>query len=128
MVKAMKPNITFEVRDNYLYAKTIGKFDPSLAREFIRKFKEKANSQNLNKVLCDLTPLTGFDEGDTSFMDRFELAEFIAESIPFGFKLAILGTPQQLQGDIGETVMANRGAWIKVTSNLQEALEWLEAD
>ena len=124
----MNSNTPFEVRDNYLYAKAIGKFDPSSAREFIRRFKEKAKSQNLNKVLCDLTPLNGFDEGDTSFMDRFNLAEFIAELIRLDFKLAILGTPQQLQGDIGETVMANRGVFIKVTSSLQEALEWLEAD
>ena len=128
MVKAMKPNVPFEVRDNYLYAKAIGKFDPSLARNFVREFVERARSRNLKRVLCDLTPLTGFDEGDIQFMTRFDLAEFIAEAMPLVFKLAILGTPQQLSGDIGETVMANRGALIKVTSNLEEALEWLKAD
>jgi hypothetical protein len=123
----MKRDIPFEVRGNYLYAKAIGKFDPSLARDFIREIMEKASHHNLKKVFFDLTPLTGFDEGDISFMTRFDLAEFIAESIPLGSKLAILGTPQQLSGDIGETIMANRGAFIKVTSSLEEALEWLEA-
>ena len=121
----MTRNTPFEVRDNYLYAKAIGEFDPSMARDFISKFVEEAQNHNLNKVLCDLTPLTGFDEGDISFMTRFELAEFIAKSIPVSFKLVILGTPQQLSGDIGETVMSNRGAWVKVTSSLQEAREWL---
>ena len=124
----MKSDTQFEVRDDYLYAKAIGKFDPSIARESIREFIEKAGSHNLNKVLCDITPLAGFDEGDIPFMTKFDLAKFLAESIRFELKLAILETPQQLQGDIGETVMANRGAWIKVTSSLQEALEWLEAD
>ena len=73
MVKAMKPNVPFEVRDNYLYAKAIGKFDPSLARNFVREFVERARSHNLKRVLCDLTPLTGFNEGDIPFMTRFEL-------------------------------------------------------
>jgi hypothetical protein len=124
-MKAMKRNIPFEVRNNYLYVKAIGEFDPSAARDFISKFVEEAKNHNLNKALCDLTPLTGFDETDISFMTRFDLADFIAKSMPSGFKLAILGTPQQLSEDIGETVMSNRGAWVKVTSDLQEALEWL---
>ena len=128
MVKAMESDTPFEVRDDYLYTKAIGKFDPFIARESIREFIEKASSHNLKKVLCDLTSLAGFDEGDIPFMTRFDLAEFLAKSIRFELKLAILETPQQLSGDIGETVMSNRGAFIKVTSSLQEALEWLEAD
>ena len=121
----MERNTPFEVRDNYLYAKASGGFDPSIARDFIRKLIEKAGSHNLKKVLCDITPLTGFDQDSISFMTRFDLAGFIAESVPFGLKFAILGTPQQLSGDIGETVMYNRGVMIKTTSSLQEALEWL---
>ena len=121
----MKSKNSFEVRDNYLYVKIIGKFEPSIARDDISEFIEKAIKHNLRKILCDLTSLTGFDEVDISFMTKFDLAEFASNSMPLGFRLAILGTSQQLSGDIGETVMSNRGVLVKSTSNLQEALEWL---
>ena len=121
----MKRNTPFEVRDNYLYVKAAGKFDSSIARDVTCEFLEEARNHSLNKVLCDLTSLTGFDEEDISFMTRFALAEFVANSMPLGFKLAILETPQQLSGKIGETVISNRGGLVKVSSNMQEALEWL---
>jgi hypothetical protein len=58
---------------------------------------------------------------------RFDLARYVAETVPPNFRFSILETPKQLARDrFGENVMVNRGASVKVTADLGEALAWLE--
>ncbi len=118
-------NVSYEVRDNYLYVKALGEVNSPSARDILF---EKARNHSLNRVLCDITGVTGFDTQQTSAMARFSTGEIVAESIPRDFRLVVLETSQQFtggQGQFSENVMVNRGTTVKVTTSLSEALEWL---
>ncbi len=120
----MKLNASYEVRDGYLYVKAMGEFVPSTAQETLYELVEKASSHALNRILCDITLVTGLDAQQTATMTRFDTSLLVVKSFPKNFRLAVLETVQQL--DIfDENVMVNRGTIVKVTSDLNEALEWL---
>ena len=120
-------NVSYEARSGYLYVKATGEFSLSSAQDSLIEWVKKAHIHALNRILCDLTLITGFDDDQASTMTLFKLGEFAAESIPGKFRLAVLETPQQFGGGrFCENVMVNRGAAVKVTINLNEALEWLD--
>jgi hypothetical protein len=122
----MQLHNSYEVRDCYLYVKTAGEFDPSSAKSVLLQWIENAKNHNLHRILCDITLVTGMDFGKPSIISRFTTSKFVAESIPKGFKLAVLETPKQLfNNGFVENILSNRGVIAKVTSNLDEALEWL---
>jgi hypothetical protein len=122
----MKLNATYEIRDGYLYVKVAGEYDPTTARAVTLEWIEKARSHALNRILCDITLMTGFDARQKSVMTQFEISEFVAERFPRDFRLAILGAEQQFTKDLFlENVLSNRGVLAKVTFRLNEALEWL---
>ena len=123
----MKLNATYEIGGEFLYVKVIGEFHPTTARDIFFEWTEMARSLNLNRVLCDIRLVEGMDADSLSAMTRFETSKFITRSLPKGLKLAVLETPMRISKDgIGETVMRSRGANVKVTTRLQDALEWLD--
>jgi len=116
-----------EIRGNTLFLKATGIFSFAEAKVLLPKYIEMAIGRNLERVLFDLRSLRGFNTGDTSTLVRFDLAKFLAETVPSNFRFSILETPKQLSRDrFGENVMVNRGASVKVTADLGEALAWLE--
>lgn len=120
-------NASYEVRDNYLYVKAMGEFTLQSARDILLEWIEEARRHSLNRILCDITRVTGFDAQQTSAITRFSTGEVAAESIPRDFRLAVLETQQQFtggQGQFGENVVVDRGATVRVTTSLVEALEW----
>jgi hypothetical protein len=124
----MKLSVTCEVRGECLWVRSTGDFDVITAGKTIAEVTEKAREHNLRQVLWDITAVGGLDEESSSLMERFEICKVAADHFSKGLRLAVVGTPQQLTPDrFEESVMLNRGATVKVTSNLQEALSWLEA-
>ncbi len=120
--------VSYDVREGYLHVKATGEFVLSAAQDIFFEWVKKTRGHALNQILCDITLLTGFDALQMSTMTRFKTSQFIAGSLPMGFRLAVLETPQQLERDrFGENVMVNKGAIVKATTNLNEALEWLRA-
>ena len=118
-------NAAYEVRDGYLYSRATGEFTPAKARDLFLECIEMARRHGRTRLVCDITLLTAFDDQIELTMTRFNIAKFVAQSLPSGFKLAVLATPQQIARDrFGENVMVNNGASAKETSNLDEALEW----
>lgn len=119
-------NVSYEAREGYLYIKVTGELDPSTARDDFLEWIGVARSLALNRVLCDITLLTGFDAQQVSTITQFDMSIAIAKSLPRNFILAILETPEQLEENhFTENVMVNRGVNVKVTSKLDEAFEWL---
>lgn len=120
---------TYELRSGYLYVKVTGEFDLPSARAVTLEWVERARVHAINRVLCDITLVNGYDDDHTPTMIRFELAEFAGKAIPNNLKLAIMQREQLLSRDrFVENVMVNRGARVRVTSSLNEALEWLGVD
>jgi hypothetical protein len=122
----MKLSVAYEVKDDYLLVKAMGEFDSSTAQNVFLDWVTKARNHALNRILCDITLVSGIDAGEPSIMSRFEISKFVAQSLPGEIKLAVLETPgQHLRDNFAENVMANRGANVIVTSNRNEALEWI---
>lgn len=122
----MEFNATHEIRDGYMYVKAMGEFDAAAVLSLIYKLSSEARSRKLHRVLCDLTLLTGWDSSRASLMTRFDTSEVVARLVPMGLKLAILETPQQfVDGKRSEEVLRSRGGMVRVTSDLQDALQWL---
>ncbi len=100
-------NASYEVRDNYLSVKAMDEFTLQSARDILLEWIEEARRHSLNRILFDITRVTGFDDQQTSAIIRFSTGEVAAESIPRDFRLAVLETQQQFtggQGQFGENV------------------------
>jgi len=119
-------DVTYEVNSSYLYVNVSGEFVFSSVKNILPEVIEKAYSHNIKQILCDLTHLKGFGAQQTSTETRFNVANLIADLIPIDFRVAILETPMQvIGGRFGENVMTDRGVSVKVTSSINEALEWV---
>ena len=119
---------SYEVRDGYLYAKATGEFNFLIARDLLSEWMEKVRLHSLDRTLCDVTLVTGLDHQKMSILTRFKISELVARVLPQDFRMAILVTPQQFPDALfGEDVMINRGANVKLTSDLDGALKWLNA-
>jgi hypothetical protein len=119
-------NVSFEVRNGYLYVNAEGEFSLLDQQENLTVFMEKINEHGLTRSLCNITHITGLDNEQASIMTRFNLGANVVTSLPVGFRLAILDTQNQNESArFGETVMVNRGGVVKVTTSLEEALAWL---
>lgn len=119
-------NASYEAREGYLYVTVAGEFTPSAAQDIILEWIALARWQALNRVLVDITLVRGFDVYQIPTITRFDLGAFVAKMLPRHFILAVLETLEQLEKNhFGENVMVNRGINVKLTSSLNEALEWL---
>jgi hypothetical protein len=119
-------NASCEVRQGYLYVKAAGLFNPRDARRVFFEWYEIAHRHSLTRAVCDVTLVEGIDDELALTLTQFRTAQFIAQSLPPGFKLVVLQTNKQLARDqFVENVLRNEGACAKVTSSLEEALVWL---
>jgi len=119
--------ITYDLRKDYLYVLTTGEFDLISARDVFHQWVDEAKQKGVKRILCDITQVTGLDVDQASTATRFDINSYIAEKIPSQFRLAVLTKPNQISDDnFEENVLINRGAHAKVTSDMKEALSWLE--
>jgi hypothetical protein len=76
-----------------------------------------------NRVLCDERNL----EYAISFIDTYKLAEYASGMAAHLARIAIVCNPAYINdGKFYETVASNRGLIVRVTTNMMEAIEWLE--
>ena len=119
-------NASYEVRDGYLYVKVTGEFNLLRARDLVSEWMEKTHTHSLHRTLCDVTLLTGVDNETMSILTRFTISDLVARLLPKEFRMAILVTRQQFPDALfGEDLMINKGANVKLTSDLDGALKWL---
>ncbi|HEX4959155.1 MAG TPA: STAS/SEC14 domain-containing protein [Lacibacter sp.] len=82
---------------------------------------------NKKKILVDITKVTG----NVPFFDRFQYAEALAQykskhALTAVSKIALFGNEPLIDKNrFGETVAVNRGVNIKVFTELNDALAWL---
>lgn len=120
--------VSTEAREGYLYVRATGDFSLNTAREACRLWSETPVSRTERCVLLDVTALTSFGTDDVPVMHRFELSQAFVDLLPSDIRLAIVETPEQFDPErFGETVMANRGIVVRITTSHDEALAWLAA-
>ncbi|HEX2697253.1 MAG TPA: hypothetical protein VHM28_06050 [Anaerolineales bacterium] len=112
---------TFENRGNYLFVEIAGLYSLKLILSTIQKISDNCQHDNLGKVLVDLREL----EGDLSIIDRFEIGVEVARVIGPKIKVAAVAR-RSIINYMAETVAVNRGANLKVFSEMGKALNWLE--
>lgn len=121
-------DVTTEVRDGYLYVRATGSFSLEAARDACRRWTDTAVSKAERCVVLDVTAVENFDVADVPVMLRFELGQALVDGLPVDIRLAILETPEQFDPErFGETVMANRGIMVKITTSLDDAVQWLSS-
>ncbi len=119
-------NAAYKARDSYLYIKVTGEFNLLRARDLVSEWMEKTRTLSLDRTLCDVTLLTGIDNATMSILTRFTISDLVARVLPKDFKMAILVTPQQFPDNLfSEDFMINQGANVKLTCDLEGALQWL---
>ena len=119
----MSISYQIENQEKYLKVLTSGK-DDSL-EEVIAYAMEVVNAAiqfNCRKILCDEREL----EYSISVIDTYQLAEIASQYAFTLTKIAIVCDTKFLEsGKFYETVASNRGLCVRVTSNYEDAIEWL---
>ena len=114
----------------FLYVTVTGVYDLSSAKSATVEIFEACRDHRMPIGLVDYRSV----EGEIPTMERFEYAEFFIRCqreylTPEGkvIKLAYLGTEPLVDPDrFGLIVALNRGAIATVTTDINEALAWLE--
>ena len=119
----------YEAREGYLYVKVTGEFSLLRARNLVSEWLETIRTHSLDRTLCDVTLLTGIDNETMSILTRFTIGDLVARVIPKDFRMVILVTPQQYPDNLlSEDLMINKGANVKLTCDVDGALQWLNVN
>jgi hypothetical protein len=118
-----------EQKTDYLLITVTGAFDIESAKESARRSLDLCQARKQSKALVDCRNATG----SLSTVDRYDFATYVAElharyALEHGaaLRVAYVGNEPFIDpGRFGETVAMNRGALIKVTTDMNEALAWL---
>jgi hypothetical protein len=124
----MSININISVESSHMVVTADGVYEQSVVLEKFRQAFDAGKREKVSKLLIDFRLVIG----DASVMERFEVGLLLAKLIngqtatPLT-RIAILGNksfvdPQRFV----EIVAINRGAQVKVTTDVFEAVEWLE--
>ncbi len=93
------------------------------ARSYSKSVMNKAKEYNCLKVICDERNL----EYRLSMVETFKLAEFLAESVPFDARIAIIADVKFKDViEFWETVSVNRGVSVKAFHDLDSAKKWID--
>ena len=121
----MRQRIQANLKDGYLYVEISGAFDRFRTKELMRQVFQSAQSQSLSRILVDIRNMAG----PIPTMARFEMARFLATEQKAVLRVAVLKLPEQVPDDkFFENVAGNRGIPVKVTTDLEKALDWLDIE
>ncbi|MHC4618605.1 MAG: hypothetical protein ACYTEQ_12735 [Planctomycetota bacterium] len=119
----MSLNITIRHELDYLYVEFYGPYNLQDALKFKDQILSICRNQGLKRVLCDTRNM----EGNIPVLDRFTFGKALADSAPHGLKLALLGSSMQVLPDkFLENVAVTRGVNIRLSTDINELLEWLQ--
>jgi alpha-D-ribose 1-methylphosphonate 5-phosphate C-P lyase len=123
----MSYKLTFEIKNNYLYAAASGKRSPRNNINLASSCLDACKKNNLNRVLLDLTGVTG----KTNTFADYELAKLL-ESWGLGkiiIQAALVQNADILPaGRFFETTSRNRNINVSVFTDKKNAEEWIIKD
>lgn len=121
-------NMSLEIDPNasFLRVRAVGTFSLEEAKQTFLEVLEAVARHHVSKVLFDGRGLVG----EPATMERFYYGEFAARAVvtsavPFTQFGYVLEEPMLDPGRFGENVAVNRGMFVKVFDNQEDALEWL---
>lgn len=126
----MSQQVNIELKENYLLAVFSGTFELKSNKELMVDILMECINHKLTKLLFDIRGL----KGNMSTYERYNLATYftgLTRQHPETSKIqiAVVGnTPLIDPNRFGETVAKNHGLNIKVSTEMNEVLEWLGVD
>lgn len=118
--------ISFQIKSEERFLKVVAKGkddDLNQVLDYSNAVIEAAIQNNSKKILCDEREL----EYSISITDTYQLAEAASLYASSLSKIAIVCDPKYLvDGKFYETVASNRGLFVRVTANFEEAVDWLK--
>jgi len=126
--KGMSYEVKVEIKDDYLLAVASGTFGVKEYRELLVDILFQCIENSKSKLLFDVRTF----KGNLSTFQRFTLATYFAtlsrqHPETAAIQVAVVGHPPLIDPNrFGETVAKNHGVNIKVTTDIDEAVEWLQ--
>jgi hypothetical protein len=115
-------SITVEVVDGILHVDASGTFRVQDAKEVLVEVIEASKARSASRILIDIRALVGH----ISTVERFEIGKWVAEIARGDVSIALLDSIDRVWPDrFLENVAVARGARVKTTTSLEEALGWL---
>jgi len=126
----MNLNVDLETRKHYLRATVSGPYSLRNAQDAYDQIVKAAVAQGRTRILIDASAITGAPSQDERYLlGLFVAAEqriLAAKTPPVEVQVALFARPPFTDPSrFGETVAVNRGAKLKVSERLDEALAWL---
>jgi len=126
----MTLSVELQTRKHYLRAIVSGPYSLRTAQDAYDQIVKAAVEQGRTRILIDASGVTGAPTQDERYMlGLFVAAEqrILASKTPsVQVQVAVLARPPFTDPNrFGETVAVNRGANLKVSERLDEALAWL---
>ena len=114
------------VEEDILFINATGIYSLTNAKDLFKLSIDSALLYSKSKILIDVTGVSG----TIPFLDRFEFSEFLSQykaRHDLKRKIAVAGQePIVDKGRFGENVAVNRGANVRVFTDMKEALIWLK--
>lgn len=126
----MAYQLNIDKKEKYLLVEVSGEFLYSTDQEFFAELIESCFDNNRSNLLLDARNL----KGDLSTFQRYNIALSVTNKIRKNFdkgiiRIAVVGAEPLIDPDrFAETVATNRGLIIKVTTDIEEALNWLHPE
>jgi hypothetical protein len=109
--------------EGYLHIEFAGEFSIPAAKRSVDTMMDACMKMSCTKVLFDCRCMTG----SLSTMDRYDVAQYGSDKIDHIIRVAMLGRDDQILPDkFFENVAVNRGLTLKVFTDIDEAVAWLE--
>ena len=128
----MALNLDITPKEKYLHISVTGVYELQPAKENLIQLLAACGQHKLSHVLVDFRSV----EGSASKMDRYEFISSIAELHSHyielsgkSLRIAFVGPGTLISPDgFGEKVATELSLEIKATTDMAEALEWLESE
>jgi hypothetical protein len=123
-------DIKITIKEDFILISGNGNYSFLKAKDLFKLAIDKALIHDKSKVLIDVTNITGI----IPFFDRFQYSEFLASyrgehALTKVHKIAVVGKEPIVHKDkFGETVAVNRGAYVRVFTDMSKASIWLNTE
>lgn len=114
-------HIRHELRPGHLLVVAGGEFDQQVARKGLGEALRVCQANALTRIFVDGRGITT----PVSIADRYDLATLLAEHGRGRLRMAILVSPENMFTKTLEDTATNRGAYVRTTDSLDEAMEYL---
>lgn len=114
-------DLKLDTRPDHLRVVVTGAFERAAAREGLAQMVSQSQATGLTRILIDGRGIAGL----VSIADRYELATSLAAMAGSKLRVAILVSPANMFTKTLEDTATNRGAQVRTTASLDEALAFL---